>query len=180
VRAFLAERPTWVVWILTGAAFGVAMSVCLPFVLHGDWVFRVITGVVLGALGGVLFGFLMSRIFTRDIAAARAVLDELPVEQRTAAIRAAARGPAPADPVIRRAALRQAENSRDSINRWWRFNTAVYGGGTVLYAALALTVSWWWWFLFALFASLLVVTLTSRRRVDRRIAVLCRGALDTE
>lgn len=168
VRAYLATAPVWVQSVIAGVLFGGCMTIWQAFRGNGSWPLWIL----LGVLAGVFFGAFIGRMIKRDFGGSRTELAALPLDQRRAAMRAAARGPAPADAKVRRAALRQAEAARRLLQRRWRFNLVVFSVAVVGYAALALTTTPWWWAAFAMFAALLAGQFASRRRLDRRIAVL--------
>ena len=170
LRAYLATAPVWVQSVFMGVFFGVSMTLW-PAGSGGSWIGRILGGVV----GGALFGFFMGRFVKREFGAIRSELADLPPDQRRAAMRAAGRGPAPADPVVREAALQCAKHRRDLVERRWRFNNTVFAVALALYAVMALTRSPWWWAAFAMFAAFLVGQLRSPHRVERRIAVLSDG-----
>ncbi|WP_137767903.1 hypothetical protein [Curtobacterium sp. SGAir0471] len=148
--------------VVTGLVFGVGWFVGLPLVepeLRGP---QLAIGAVVGGLFfGVLFGGWLGR-------------------QRRAA------GPASADRSFRRAlrtgvlppgvdtvAWRRSVGHRRAVTlRQQRFGPLVFGGGTVLYVALALTQDPLWWLAAAVFAGFLVAALVQTPRLLRTTAAL--------
>jgi len=165
----VAGAPIWTLGLLSGVLFGAAMTVWTAL-QDGDVSWAVL--IVLGVLSGAGFGIGMGWFLRRELGEFRDELAGLPLDQRRAVLRSTARGPAPADPAVRAAALRQAQRSRELLERRSRFNLIVFTVGVVGYALLALTQSPWWWLAFAMFAGFLTVQLAMRRRIDRRIDVL--------
>ena len=104
VRSYLADPPKWVVALLAGVPFGIAMGLSAKSDGAG-W-----PGAAFMATSGVPFGLAMAWQAPRwrrgtDQAEAGLATDKLP-----AARVAASRGPVPADPEIRAAATRIASH----------------------------------------------------------------------
>ncbi len=172
IRAYLVTAPDWVRGLVAGLLFGAVMTVGPWSDYHNGWAPRIIIGVIEGAIFGVLMGLHAKRRF----GAIRSELASLPFDQRKTAMRAAVRGPAPAEPATRAAALHYVEHRRELTKRQWWSGIAVYGVALVAAAVLALTDSPWWWISCAFFAPLLIGLLLSPRRFRSRIAVLSEGA----
>ena len=169
MRSRLESAPIWVFGPVSGVLFGLAMTVW-PSGRDGDasWTERVIVGV----LAGAAFGVVMGRFLRRGFGMSRDELAALPIEQRRAVLRAAVRGPAPADPAVRAAALRRVSRTHELLRRRPRFSVAVSLIALVVYAVQAVTRSPWWWLAFAMFCGFLALRVTARRRIERRMVTL--------
>jgi hypothetical protein len=164
--------PIWVPSALCGIAFGVAVGAYTVAVSDETSVGTVVTGGIIGLLGGTIFGFVIARKFEQQRGPVEDAVADLPEDQRGVAVRSVEGGPAPADPDVRRAALRAAESKRDMITRTWRVNTVVSVVALAGFVFLAIASSPLWWVGTAAFAVWFPLHLTSRRRIEQRIALL--------
>src|SRR3954454_2835079 len=111
MRTHLAKPPRWVLAVITGFPFGITMGIFTKIDGPTSWTESVVGGLVIGVVFGVAMAFsLDKRLCTMD-----AAVGDLPTGKRKAAHRAADRGPLPADPEIRAAALRIAMNKLDLL-----------------------------------------------------------------
>lgn len=168
MRTRLAAAPPWVLGLISGSLFGAAMTLWASR-QDGDVSWTVL--IVLGVLAGGQFGVGMGVFLGPAIGGLQEEMRALPEEQRRAVLRSATRGPAPADPVVREAALRRARRNGDLQQRP-RFRLTFFTLASIGYALLAITQSPWWWVAFAMFTALLAGQLVVPRRIARRIAVL--------
>ncbi|KAA0096040.1 hypothetical protein CIW49_21120 [Mycolicibacterium sp. P1-18] len=169
----LPAAPKWVVALLYGVPFGIVTGVYSAAIMTNlTMAGRVYVGVVAGMLVGALFGFLLTRLTSSQHQSMGAAVQDVPAELQAAALLAGLRGPAPTNPMVRRAALRVAQDRLQANERRRWFTTVAFTGLILLYVTLALTSSPWWWIGVAFFTGLLTVHLTSRRRLRRRIALL--------
>lgn len=102
MRAAKSDPPRWLTAVLTGVPFGVALGLWVKLD-GGSWL-----GAGFIALSGIPFGLCMaswSANWKHDLDAAEG---DLPPAQLQEARRAATRGPVPADPAVRKAAIRIA------------------------------------------------------------------------
>lgn len=95
LRDWWATAPLWVHSVLAGALVGVGDAVLI--VRDTGWMGRTVWGVVAGAVVAVIT-YLSSR---GRFDATRTDLADLPPSQHGTAVRAARRGPVPADPAVR-------------------------------------------------------------------------------
>jgi hypothetical protein len=106
VRAFLRDVADWQVAVVSGVLFGVLFAMGLRFVLAESWT----AALVADAFTGPAFGLSMAVIRRRE----RRFLERfddlnLTPQQKRAAQKATWRGPVPADPMIRAAAVQFAQ-----------------------------------------------------------------------
>lgn len=181
VRRFLMNAPWWqlslIVGLIAGPLFGAGMGIALS-VTEG----RSSDGWVPGFLGGVVFGVVAGAI-TGPIAAyqsqrTRSVLGPLSAEDYSVVLRAAGRGPLPADPELRRAAGRLAAYRVEVTTRMRAFTFPVLGLFFVLEAVQAVVTSAWYWLAAVFFALMLVQGWWEPRRLRRRIELLADPATD--
>lgn len=156
--------------------FGVITGIGNP----DDWPFRVGLGLVTGLLLGVMMAFTV-RNWQRRLAPA---VEGLSPEARKAAYRAARRGPAPAEPEVRAAALEIAERQLARVRKariWLVIATVCVVLSAVLTTLDALTSGnddgqpWWRLWPAVLVSGVLGAQLFQPRQLRRRIAVL-RGS----
>ncbi|NYG57274.1 HAMP domain-containing protein [Nocardioides daedukensis] len=132
-------------------------------------------GLLVGVSAGLFFAAAMALMAAGEMTAARSDLSCLTRAQQGDAIRAISRGPAPDDPAVRQAALRHVVHARRLVERDWRWRTAVLAGYAVLAAGQAAARPQFGWILLVLAAVLVVLHLTSKRRLERRLDVLAAG-----
>lgn len=179
MRRFLIQAPWWVISVVTGVPFGVAMvvgfHVLLPSAGPTARSLPLIANVILGVIAGAVFGAVMGPLAARRNRQARSVLGPLPAEDFAVVLRAAARGPVPADPRLRRAAGRLAQLRLDELNRNWARTSAVFLLGLLLEVYAAVVMSAWFWLGALVAASAIVGQLWFPRRLRRRIEQLHPG-----
>jgi hypothetical protein len=132
-------------------------------------------GLLVGASAGLLFAVAMALVSAEAMAAARSDLSGLTRAQQGEAIRAISRGSAPEDPAVRKAALRRVVHTRRLVERRWRWHTLFLIGWAVIAAGQAIARPRFGWITLVAVVVLLVLHLTSRRRLGRRIDVLAAG-----
>jgi hypothetical protein len=106
MRAYLLTAPRWVLCLLYGLPFGAIMSIGILWDNSSGALQVILFGLVVGLLYGAGATF-MNEKPRREVGA---LIGEVPREQFGAVFRAARRGPAPADPEVRAAALRVADH----------------------------------------------------------------------
>jgi hypothetical protein len=113
MRARLERIPTWA-WVpLMGVPFGAAMGISSKSD-GGSTGFAVVSGVLLGLVFGLAMTFVLRR---QRLLLVEALGRETPKAVRLSAGRALRRGPAPADPEVRSAAIRLAERQLEVLRR---------------------------------------------------------------
>ena len=167
MRLRIATSPWWAQALAYGLLFGAFMTAFFRY-RSGAWVPAVVGGLLAGALYGVFMGRFASRANRHLLVG----LDAFSTSDQHAVLRGSWRGPVPSDPEVREAARALLERRRETMVRTRRWSVWVFGVGSVLYVVLALTGSWLWWFCAAAFLVLLVLTLVSVPRMDRRLALL--------
>jgi hypothetical protein len=165
MRRYLMQAPWWVLSVVTGVPFGVAMVVgfqVLPS-LAGQTTrsLPLIANVILGMTAGVVSGVVMGRLAARHNRQARSVLGPLPAEDFAVVLRASARGAVPPDPRLRRAAGRLAQLRLDELNRNRAGTSAVFLLGLLLEVYAAVVMSAWFWLGALVFVSAIVGQLWS-------------------
>ena len=138
VRGAWLRAPWWVLALTLGAIFAVGqLAVRL---LQGE---SVAASALPAALSGVFFGLIMGA-FTRQMNRRwLAAVADLPASEHREVRRAARRGPAPADPEVRRAALEIVAH-QITVFRALRWAVLMYGALAVMTAFLVLVASPWW------------------------------------
>jgi hypothetical protein len=179
MRRFLIQAPWWVLSVVTGVPFGVAMvvmsQVLLPSAGQAARSLPLIANIVLGMLAGLVFGAVMGPLAARHNRRTRSVLGPLPAEDFAVVLRAAARGPVPADPRLRRAAGRLAQLRLDDLNRNWARTSAMFLLFFLLEVYAAVVTSAWFWLGALVCASVIAGQLWFPRRLRRRIEQLHAG-----
>lgn len=167
MRLRLAMSPWWVQALVYGLFFGAAMAAFSVF-RTGAWLPALGGGLV----GGVFFGLFMGRYMSKlNRVLLRGLEDFSPADQRMI-LRGSWHGPIPTDPQQREAARGLLQRRRDNMIATRRWSVIVFAAAIVLYVILAVTQTWLWWFGAALFLVVLVLTLTTVPRMDRRLALL--------
>lgn len=106
MRAYLNTAPRWVLWLVYGLPFGAAMAIGIV----GDDSSGAAEIVGFGLVAGVGFGVCLTFATDKQRREIREVIGEVPASELGTVYRAARRGPVPADPEIRAAALRLARH----------------------------------------------------------------------
>ena len=166
VRSYLSDPPRWVVAVLTGVPFGIGMGLWVKFdgagwPEAGFW-----------ATSGIPFGLATAwwaARWGREAAQAEAGLaaDKLP-----AARLAASRGPVPADPEIRAAALRIASHELAEATRHRRSKILAIGLMVIGTVGAASEGSLWALLYATVAGALLYVHGYRPRQLIRRIELL--------
>ncbi|GLY32198.1 hypothetical protein [Kineosporia sp. NBRC 101731] len=174
MRIWLVGAPRWKIALVQGTFFGTCMAIFAFFNSSGpeEGAARFIGPVVGGVVAGVFFGLFMSHFITNmnsDLISAAGLND--PQELREA-IRASRRGPVPADPRIRQAALRVARHHLSVVERQRISSPALFGVFVLGYIAMAFLLSPWWLVAAAFFAAMLVYTVIQPNHLARRIVDL--------
>jgi hypothetical protein len=166
VRWALLRAPTWVLSLVTGTVFGLAMFAIQLF--EGSTA----TAAAVGAcLGGVIFGLVMGPISRRTNDGFLEATAGLPAAQQRAVRRAVMRGPVPADPEARRSAASVIARQLATYRRM-RWAPVVYLAFIAL--SLWLTVSDSGWFALAalLFTGFCALHLWTPWYLERRRRLL--------
>ena len=164
VRTWLLTAPRWVHRVVSGGLFAVFMTVFFGVQDDSSWVTALIGGVV----SGVVFGLIMGSWSHRTARGTHAVIGALTPGERRRAARASWRGPVPAEPAVRDAAVRMIDHQL-TLYLPLRALTLVVGVLMLaLYVAVALTSSPWWWAVAALWAGMITLSLLAPRRLRQR------------
>jgi hypothetical protein len=164
----LLRAPWWVLSLVSGALFGVAMTLFAALTQGERWPVAVVGGV----LAGVLFGAVMGPLLARQNRRLRDSIGSASAEDLRRARRAARGGPAPADPEQRALAHRLVTTQLGELRRRRRVSVAVFSVFLVLEGLMAVTYSPWFWLAAAFFAAMLALVLLLPRRLERRAAEL--------
>jgi MFS family permease len=168
VREHLLRAPWWVHSLMSGVPFGVVMALLERLRDDEPWGAAVSGGVP----GGVLFGAVMGPFLQRQAARTLAATGPMAPWIRRAATRAAWRGPVPADPEVRAAALRVVDHQLAEWQRRRTFLVGTYAFFTGLCVVLALTSSAWWWLAALGFGGMLGVSVLMPGWLRRRRTLL--------
>jgi hypothetical protein len=96
---------------VSGACYGIGMTVAGRLGGDESWTEAVVSGVVVGVVSGAVMGPLLARMNRRF----REAAGDVPRDQLQRIARLARRGPVPEDPRLRRAAHRVALQQRDQL-----------------------------------------------------------------
>lgn len=162
------DAPRWVLGTVVALPVAVAVVFMTRVREDASWTSAIIQGVAFGVLVGAVMGPFLHRQNRRT----REAIGDVPDAVRRSAGRAALWGPVPADPAVRRTALRFAEHglaqaSRRPLLAWIAGSVFVASS-----AYLALAQSPWWWAATAFWVMLLVASFLLRPRLRRRIELL--------
>lgn len=133
------RRVVWIFVAVQGVLLGAVMTVVV-WVDTGDWRRAAVFGVLIGIIGGVISGLLMSRFYLGSQAAIDGISPEVDLRQ---ANRAAVRGAVPRDDATRRAAADLASHKLDEIARIRVLGFAAAGVLFALTIVTAVTSSGW-------------------------------------
>ena len=167
VRRRPGGRPWWQTALLAGVPFGILMGLSAGWRGVG-WPWAVADG----AVGTVLFGVLMATTLDRLQQRVLTGTGDLTPDELGTALRAARRGPAPAEPRLREAVRTLAQHQHEEQLRARRLGLVVFPVMVVGYLVLALTASPWWWLAAAGALALVVLTVTAPARSRRRLVTL--------
>jgi hypothetical protein len=124
------------------------------------------------ALSGLFFGPVFGALTYRTAQRQRAAMGTLPDRESRLARRAATRGPVPADPQVRDAALRVANFRLDQAKRQLVWGSLFWAVIIAIGMWLVMTDSPWWAVPVMLFAGLLIFQLRLPGHLRRRVALL--------
>ena len=167
MRLRLATSPWWVQGLIYGFFFGAAMTAFAVFRTGAWW--PALGG---GLVGGGFFGLVMGRYMAKLNLVLLTGLEAFSPADQRAIVRGSWRGPVPTDPQQREAARALLQRRRDAMVATRRWSVIIFAAAIVLYVVLAVTQTWLWWIGAALFLVLLVLTLTTVPRMDRRLRLL--------
>lgn len=162
MRTFLTT-PAWALGLLTGLP--VAVVTAFLVALSGD---TVTFALLLGATVGLLFGLAMALGAVRQRRDLRPIFDQLPPSDWDLTRTAARRGPAPAEPAIRAAALDLIDVRLSKMRRVRTFLTIVFGIGLVVAVISIASGDWWYIPLAVLWIAALLEQWAAPRRLQRR------------
>jgi hypothetical protein len=168
VNAWLLRARWWQFAALSAALLAPVFVLLQRFLGHERWVPAAIVGSVTAAVCGPILALMLTGRW-RDMMAAAGPLAE---EDRASVERAARRGPVPADPQLREAARRLAEDRLLTLRRTRTRALVTMSVFVVLTAASAVLRSPWWWIAVGVCVGMLAVGLTVPARVERRAALL--------
>lgn len=172
MRHRLSTAPWWLLSLIVGVLFGVVCGVAVALLLPPPYGGDATESVVIGLIGGVLFGLPMGPILARTNQRAREAIGALPAERLGEVSRAASRGPVPADPEIRAAATRLVRFQLAEALRYRTPMMILFGGFLVLQVLFAVTLAPWHWAVAVLVAVPLAVQVWQPRRLRRRAELL--------
>ncbi|TCM42767.1 hypothetical protein [Kribbella sp. VKM Ac-2568] len=121
VRSYLANLPRWALALATGLPFGIAIAVTLKIAGPEGWTAAAVGGLI----GAVAFGLPVAFAIDMRRRMVRAAIGDLPADKSKAARRAVDRGPIPADPETRAAALRLAAEQLHRFRRVHKLTVAL-------------------------------------------------------
>ncbi|MGY1623693.1 hypothetical protein ACI789_15970 [Geodermatophilus sp. SYSU D00965] len=165
---WLLRAPWWVLSLVTGGFFGVAMALFGALTQGESWPVAVVGGV----LAGVLFGAVMGPLLARQNRRFQESVGTSSAGDLRRARRVARGGPVPADPEQRALAHRLVTTQLGELRRRRRFTVTVFSVFLVLEAVMAVVSSPWFWLAAAFFAAMLALVLVLPRRLERRAAEL--------
>ncbi|GAA1559203.1 hypothetical protein [Kribbella lupini] len=113
MRAYLHTAPWWILCLLYGLPFGAFMAGGILW----DNSSGALEIIVFGLVVGLLYGAGATVVTAKPRRDVLALVGEVPRDQLGAVFRAARRGPVPADPELRAAALRLAVHDADRLRR---------------------------------------------------------------
>lgn len=169
MRTRLQAAPWWVIALVTGVTFGVLMTIWTLFTEPST---SFPTAVLTNSLAGLFFGLVMGPTFAWLNSHARAASGLDSRDEQVAALRTAKRGPAPADPQLRQAALRVAVHNEESNRRLMRFLVPGFVLVVIAYVVLAFFTSPWFFGAAVMFAVVAALGPWETRRLQRRVQVL--------
>jgi hypothetical protein len=112
MRAYLNTAPRWILSLVYGLPFGAVMAIGIV----ADNSSGAGEIVAFGLVAGVVFGICLTFATEKQRREIRAVIGDVPASELGTVFRAARRGPVPADPEIRAAALRLA--THEAAQAW--------------------------------------------------------------
>lgn len=168
MRVYLLLRaPWWILALIYGIYFGAVTGVLNAVTNHQDFA----TAAAGGAAGGLFFGLLMGVTTSRRRDRLSQIAGPVSREQLPVVFRAAAKGPIPDDPDIRRASGQVIAYRLSRLGKLVVLSYAVFGAFSALALYLVMTSGRAWWLAFALFASFVPLTAFQAARTKRRAAL---------
>jgi hypothetical protein len=119
------DLPSWAVGTLSGILYGVLFALAARYLMELRWTGALIVGGIQAPLFGAAMGFVSRQM--KHLVAPTAGGDELTRKQRGIALRAAQRGPIPADPAVRAAAAEYARRHLDQAEKRWHRILIAFG-----------------------------------------------------
>jgi hypothetical protein len=168
VRDRLLQAPWWVLSLVIGGTYGGVLALFGRFRDGESWGAALAGGLVSGGIFGAGMGPCVRWQNKRLLAAVGSV----PGHVRRAATRTAWRGPVPADPELRAAALRIIDHQLAEWQRRRTFLVGTYAVFTGLCVVLALTSSASWWLAALGFGGMLGVSVLMPGWLRRRRTLL--------
>jgi hypothetical protein len=163
---------TWLTGILAGLLYGVLFALAAHYLVSEDWT----AAVIAGAVTGPLFGLVMAIVQRRTDRLFSSLPGDLTRKQRQAATRASRRGPVPADPAIRAAALDLAHRQLERYQTRWMRVALVAVPIFLVLSAVASRLDddhqWWSGLVQLAGAALFGFMAFEPRRLRRRVAAL--------
>jgi hypothetical protein len=169
VKSWLLRAPLWVLILVDGVPFGLAMALWNHFGVNGTPWSSALLG---GGLGGLLFGTLLAPMQRRQHRGLREATGDMPDVAVRSAVRASLRGPVPADPDVRAAAARIGTRQADLMTRQRAWAAPFFALMTAGACWLAVTGTPWWWAGAAFFLGLGAFQLIAPGRYRRRAALM--------
>jgi hypothetical protein len=173
MRRLWLKAPWWLWVLIWPPCIAVAMTILwhqAPWSPpRPGWTFSAIMGVVFGVVAGSTAGWWHAQWERQD----RAILRLLPTEDRPVALRAAVRGPIPADPEIRRV-VRQLINHRLTRPKYKKgqWKERLWFVLTLCIVYISPGFSWFWLTVAAISAYLTVHDIIKVRRLRQRSQAL--------
>ncbi|WP_432946492.1 hypothetical protein ACQPXM_08375 [Kribbella sp. CA-253562] len=182
MRISSQDVPSWVAGTVAGVMYGVLFALGTHYLGDVGWTAALIMGGIGAPFFGVAMGFVSRQL--KQTIAPTAGGDELTRKQRGIALRAAQRGPIPADPAVRAAAAEYARRHLDQADKRWTRILIAFGAFFLLVGFVVGLVDDdrpWWRALPALCGVVLFAYLLIQpRHLRRRIAALTADQPDDE
>ena len=168
MNAWLLRARWWQVAAVAFVVLAPLLVVLQRVLVHEPWTVAIVAGVAAAAGCAPVLAWISTRQLQDSMAAA----GPLSEGDRVWVERAARRGPVPADPELRQAALRLAEDRLLTVRRTRTRALATTAVLTVVTGANAVLRSPWWWIAVGVCVGMLAIVLVAPSRVARRAALL--------